>query len=382
MPSLSSSSSSPSSWWTSASRTQLALGVAAAAAVGCAWLYLLRDDSRTSSTRTSKKRSRQNRPRKPTVKSLASELDAVLARDDLPGAHKACLVEKLQLTLDGLKPGKRRKALNRRIEVELARLPPPASEQSSSSSSSSLSSSSTTSSPTSVGAVDLTYWRFLGGKLAVDSRGEAEGLRGYRRKADGSLTTFFHRDIDAEAKRLIGDTAPKRILPTATAATSRHEDGGGSCWNASGTTWESKDCSSKARDTLEALLGSSANPHVVAAGKFEPESESLSFSSPSLRVRVESATGDAILKWRGGRRKPALIFDLTVTLSVERQDADTADVWVGSGKIVLEVTSGDLDDPSMEITVPAAWGGAKSSLRADVRTQVSRFEQALRSRVS
>ena len=36
-------------------------------------------------------------------------------------------------------------------------------------------------------------------------------MKGYKRTSDGRVTSFFHTELDDQAKELIGDIAPKRI---------------------------------------------------------------------------------------------------------------------------------------------------------------------------
>lgn len=76
--------------------------------------------------------------------------------------------------------------------------------------------------------------------------GSGAGMKGYKKTADGRVTTYFHQELSEEAKALIGDIAPKRLETSA----SGMEDGGdalangvandASAWNKGGT-WESRD---------------------------------------------------------------------------------------------------------------------------------------------
>lgn len=76
------------------------------------------------------------------------------------------------------------------------------------------------------------------------SSGDAgPGMKGYKKTADGRLTTYFNNDLTDEAKALIGDIAPKKLEPVAAAAVPGAEAAGGnaaSAWNKAGT-WESRD---------------------------------------------------------------------------------------------------------------------------------------------
>ena len=54
------------------------------------------------------------------------------------------------------------------------------------------------------------------GMKAAESKGGATKtggeMRGYKITADGRKTTFFNNDLDDEARALIGDIAPKKVI--------------------------------------------------------------------------------------------------------------------------------------------------------------------------
>ncbi len=71
--------------------------------------------------------------------------------------------------------------------------------------------------------------------------GEAgSGMKGYKKTADGRVTTYFNNDLTEEAKALIGDIAPKKLEPAAAAAAPGAGGNAASAWNKAGT-WESRD---------------------------------------------------------------------------------------------------------------------------------------------
>lgn len=80
--------------------------------------------------------------------------------------------------------------------------------------------------------------------------GGAEEMKGYKKTADGKVTTYFHNELSEEAKALIGDIAPKRLDPAAAVAMDVDTINGAaegpgasnevSAWNKAGT-WESRD---------------------------------------------------------------------------------------------------------------------------------------------
>ena len=85
----------------------------------------------------------------------------------------------------------------------------------------------------------------------------SDHVRGYKIRSDGKKTSYFDREISEETKQLIGDIAPKRIDPNAptedNVPTPLPVTEGTSAWNKAGT-WEERDVTSWAKETLEAAL--------------------------------------------------------------------------------------------------------------------------------
>lgn len=88
-----------------------------------------------------------------------------------------------------------------------------------------------------------------------DTFTKSEHVKGYK-IVNGKKTTFFHNELTEEAKKLIGDIAPKRLDPsTAAAPAETNGNSNTSAWNKAGT-WEERDVSNWARDSLkESLVG-------------------------------------------------------------------------------------------------------------------------------
>ena len=96
-------------------------------------------------------------------------------------------------------------------------------------------------------------------------------VRGYKKTKDGRTTTFFHRDIDDEAKKLIGSIAPKKIDPVKLKNKNDQDKGDGSAWNKGGT-YEEKNISDWAKNRLSDLLqdtSTTCNDCVVNIGKIK-----------------------------------------------------------------------------------------------------------------
>jgi len=131
--------------------------------------------------------------------------------------------------------------------------------------------------------------------VRVDDDDELQGvIRGYKKRADGSTTSYFTREVDPATKALLdAQKAPKRLDPQqaaaaasggAGAAGSAAADGAlpdarkGSAWNAAGT-WEEKDLSSWAQQRLKPRL---AELKVSVAA-----------STEEMEARITAATSDA-----------------------------------------------------------------------------------------
>ena len=117
---------------------------------------------------------------------LDQRVDAVLA-SARPPAEKVMLLEQVQLAVDAVdgtpKRKRRRKRLNIKIEAAIGKL------------------------------------EAISGKNKLNCHGSASRKsdvvvekvklqKGYKKLANGRVTSFFHRDIDDEAKKLIGNTSP------------------------------------------------------------------------------------------------------------------------------------------------------------------------------
>lgn len=63
---------------------------------------------------------------------------------------------------------------------------------------------------------------------------DSEQFRGYKKTADGRVTTFFNNELDENTKALIGDIAPKKLDLDPTVAIDTNGNGR-SVWNSAGT---------------------------------------------------------------------------------------------------------------------------------------------------
>ena len=88
---------------------------------------------------------------------------------------------------------------------------------------------------------------------------KSEPVRGYK-VVNGKKTSYFHNELDEKAKALIGDIAPKKLDPAGgqanvvPASANSSVLSGTSAWNQGGTTWEEKNVTNWAKDTLTKAL--------------------------------------------------------------------------------------------------------------------------------
>mmetsp|Transcript_21703 Transcript_21703/g.31584 ORF Transcript_21703/g.31584 Transcript_21703/m.31584 type:complete len:395 (-) Transcript_21703:80-1264(-) len=153
--------------------------------------------------------------------------------------------------------------------------------------------------------------------------GGATSFRGYKKTADGRVTTFFNNDLDEETKALIGDIAPKKIDPTVAEVTAAPSSGSGeSVWNKAGT-WEERVHTPWALERLKELL----------QGVRIPVTE---YGGGTLYIKSATLTGDAQVTMARGRVKHIYDFSASGDWVLEMEGADDA-----AGTYQIEDISGD-----------------------------------------
>jgi tetratricopeptide (TPR) repeat protein len=152
---------------------------------------------------------------------------------------------------------------------------------------------------------------------------QSESIRGYK-VIDGKKTSYFHREISEEERRLIGDIAPKKLqdetlasATCATIATSAVVEGT-SVWNTAGT-WEEKDVTQWAIDTLRAAL--------LATRYTLPTSVTTTTSSMATTplcasvTKVKNLSGHASVATVRGKRRYIYEFAITLEWKLPLQDS-------------------------------------------------------------
>jgi tetratricopeptide (TPR) repeat protein len=146
---------------------------------------------------------------------------------------------------------------------------------------------------------------------------ELAQLRGYKKTADGRVTSYFTRELSSDESNLIGDIQPQKLVPT---ASSHSSDGSGkgnaSAWNHAGT-WEEKDTTEWCHESLTKRL---------------KETKAEAGSLVAVVAEVEDMTGDASVAIVGGKKR--YIFDFHCKLKYEVTDPDTDDV-IAKGSLGL-----------------------------------------------
>mmetsp|Transcript_15336 Transcript_15336/g.23417 ORF Transcript_15336/g.23417 Transcript_15336/m.23417 type:complete len:400 (+) Transcript_15336:94-1293(+) len=161
-------------------------------------------------------------------------------------------------------------------------------------------------------------------------------MRGYKVRADGKKTSYFHTDISEEAKKLIeqqGFGKPQK-LETAPAEVVEVK-GGGSQWNQAGT-YEEKNMSKWVDERMkEALKGITFE--VPAAG-----------GGTITTSQVTKTSGDASISVSRGKRR--YLLDLSVDVEFEGTVGDC----IGKGTLkYTEVSTAD-DEPEVTMEIAEA----------------------------
>lgn len=81
---------------------------------------------------------------------------------------------------------------------------------------------------------------------------KSEPVRGYK-IVNGKKTSYFHNELSEDAKKLIGDIAPKKLDPATAPAPIATGDKSTSAWNQAGT-WEERDVTAWAKESLSQAL--------------------------------------------------------------------------------------------------------------------------------
>ncbi|EQC31294.1 hypothetical protein SDRG_10897 [Saprolegnia diclina VS20] len=205
-------------------------------------------------------------------------------------------------------------------------------------------------------------------KVVVDDDEEVDvkGVRGYKKLADGRVTTFFNNELSEADKALIGDIAPQKIQDVKAVTIAAVE--GGSAWN-QGNTFEERDMTKFAHDRVSELVRATAPQPCTLAG------------APGLLVvkDIKDMSGEAsIAVVRGAKR---YIFDLLFTVECEWKATNGTETIQGQLKFV-DMSSDCGGDYDVEVVVAERYSHPKGkelhqalSTKASSGLQAALFQQ-------
>jgi tetratricopeptide (TPR) repeat protein len=260
----------------------------------------------------------------------------------------------------------------KRVDELLAQAPAPSSIKplttASSSTTTTYTSTSTTSSEKKVATTSSKpkATEATDSSMVMDEEEQLSLARGYRKTADGRVTTFFNHELDDQTKSLIGDIAPKKLDGVqAVNAVAANDSSTTSAWNSAGT-YEERIFTPWATDRLKQLMMEGLRCKVDG-------------SRPNLIIAAKDVTsikGDAQISMIRGKRKH--IYDFSMEISLSGSMADETMSMEGS-IIKIEDVTADMEH-EVETTIKAAMLSAdevkmiKKALEAEVNSILQRFD--------
>ena len=191
---------------------------------------------------------------------------------------------------------------------------------------------------------------------------ELASLRGYKKTADGRVTSYFSREQSDHEKKVIGDITPQRLEPASSVPqllSSSSGEGEGSdgnakkgrpsVWNQAGT-WEEKDTTKWCTDRLEERFMETKSS--MQAKSMEQYSAVVS--------KVDSLTGDASVAITNGKKR--YIFDFHAKIMFEIRDADVDEVLAEGTLHLPDICSTSHDELEVNFT---GWKKSPASAHRD-----------------
>eukprot|EP01038_Epipyxis_sp_PR26KG_P006624 gene6624-9093_t len=165
-------------------------------------------------------------------------------------------------------------------------------------------------------------------------------MKGYKKTADGRITTFFNNELDENAKRLIGDIAPKKldeISPDSQPMIVDPSNVPGSVWNSAGT-YEEKILTPWASGYLKEEFERISE--IVAIDKSLVTAMLPSSTTVHLNVTsVDNINGDAQITMIRGKKKHLCDYCFDVKLSLKLVVPSKTDVMIDAVVHVIDVTA-------------------------------------------
>lgn len=194
---------------------------------------------------------------------------------------------------------------------------------------------------------------------------KSDHVRGYKIRSDGKKTSYFHREISEDAKLLIGDIAPKKLVEDGTTTKTAIPNNsaldvsaqllqqqpqmeGTSVWNKAGT-WEERDVTPWAKETLtKALLGAQ---YVLPSSSPLPGSKASVYDVSKLDGHASYATV---------RGKKRYMYEFTLTIKWEFDAVLDCENGIGGEKEqqggVSQCVRGEMTFPDIDTTVEPGEG--------------------------
>ena len=170
---------------------------------------------------------------------------------------------------------------------------------------------------------------------------ELASLRGYKKTADGRVTSYFTKEQSEHEKKAIGDITPQRLdsasgVPQLLSSSSGEGDGNAkakraSAWNKAGT-WEEKDTTNWCTERLEERFMKTT---------FSMQAKSMESYCAAV-TEVDSMTGHASVAITNGKKR--YIFDFHTKLKLEIRDTDADEVLAEGTLHLPEIDSTTHDE--------------------------------------
>lgn len=169
-------------------------------------------------------------------------------------------------------------------------------------------------------------------KMDIDNDDEkifskSDAVRGYK-IVNGKKTSYFHNELSDEAKKLIGDIAPKKLDAPIETTPAADAKGGASAWNKAGT-WEEKDLTKWATTTLK--------EHIEKAKYVLPESSPAPGAEVTV-TKVSTLEGHASCALARGKKR--YIYEFMAKLEWKLQSSSGLDC---SGSLALPDIDGTIE---------------------------------------
>jgi tetratricopeptide (TPR) repeat protein len=185
--------------------------------------------------------------------------------------------------------------------------------------------------------------------LNTDGFTKSDHVKGYK-IVNGKKTSYFHNELSEDAAKLIGDIAPKKLDPAvAELSSTTAVEQGTSAWNKAGT-WEEKDCSTWAIDTITEQL-------MKLTYTLPPSSPAPNAVVSISKVVLQKSSHASVAAVRGKKR---YIYELDITVhwnfvhdtlsasgTMRFPDVDGT-CTLGDGYDATEYTVVQIDDPTLQ----------------------------------